>query len=601
MTPDAPVRNFKLPKFGEDGFTRWVLEGERGIREGEGERIRVEGMALRVYSGDERMAMEMELRSPEAVIETGESRAHSEAPIRIEGAHFEIAGEGWSWSGDSRAVEVRDAVEVSFTEPMGERFLRGAPGEEDGPQRTVIKSDRLKLRTTEEAYVFDFGGSVRAVSAGLRVTGGALTVRADAPKGEAFAPEGMGRGDLRAVRRIEAREDVVIRRAGWTVRSAEALFRPREREAEFSGTPEIEGDGVFLSGRQVESAEGRVRVTGGGDAGRAQMIVSRAGGLGLYGGDKLTTETILLADTIEMRTGETENRFDFDGSVEVMSGPLRLVADRMDVVSAASGTGKPSSDTANAEGGPSVGAVRRLTAEGGVRIERGDQVARGERVVFTPGEQRAELTGEPILADGSVEVSGSAMRLAPGGAEVLSGEAGPVRVRLPQLPDLGYQIAEEGASATGEMRPTVVEADRLRMVEEPVQTVFRFIRDVTVRATNLEAECREMTVRARPAGGGTEAGRGGMAAGLAVSEILGEGDVRIRQSGREATADRTRIRPAEGTLVLEGNAVVEDARGTVRGHRMTLNRGQRKAKVEGGGPDGERARITLPEVSGDGF
>jgi len=36
----------------------------------------------------------------------------------------------------------------------------------------------------------------------------------------------------------------------------------------------------------------------------------------------------------------------------------------------------------------------------------------------------------------------------------------------------------------------------------------------------------------------------------------------------------------------------------VSGHRMTLLQGERRAIVEGGGPDGERARITLPAMPG---
>ena len=72
----------------------------------------------------------------------------------------------------------------------------------------------------------------------------------------------------------------------------------------------------------------------------------------------------------------------------------------------------------------------------------------------------------------------------------------------------------------------------------------------------------------------------------------------IKQTGRTATAQKAIIQPNEGQVVLEGEAVVEDERGRVSGHRMTLLQGQRRAIVEGGGPDGERARITLPAMPG---
>ena len=53
----------------------------------------------------------------------------------------------------------------------------------------------------------------------------------------------------------------------------------------------------------------------------------------------------------------------------------------------------------------------------------------------------------------------------------------------------------------------------------------------------------------------------------------------------------------ESKVVLEGSAVVQDADGRVAGHRITLLQGQRRAIVEGGGPAGARARITLPAIS----
>ncbi len=71
MTPSAPVQNFRLPRFGDNGYTQWVLQGGKGIYDS-AEQIRIEEMALRVYSGDERMALEMTMDSPEATLLTTE-------------------------------------------------------------------------------------------------------------------------------------------------------------------------------------------------------------------------------------------------------------------------------------------------------------------------------------------------------------------------------------------------------------------------------------------------------------------------------------------------------------------------------------------------
>jgi lipopolysaccharide export system protein LptA len=83
---------------------------------------------------------------------------------------------------------------------------------------------------------------------------------------------------------------------------------------------------------------------------------------------------------------------------------------------------------------------------------------------------------------------------------------------------------------------------------------------------------------------------------LQVEQIEAFDDVEIKQAGRVATGDKATILPVAGKVVLEGDAVVTDERGRVSGHRMTLLQGERRAIVEGGGPNGARAKVTLPEM-----
>ena len=96
MTPNAPVKNFRLPRFGANGFTDWVLQGARGLYDGE-EQVRVEGMSMRVYSGDQRMALELSMDSPWATLRLEENHAYSDDTIEIigtkgnNGRHEEIA------------------------------------------------------------------------------------------------------------------------------------------------------------------------------------------------------------------------------------------------------------------------------------------------------------------------------------------------------------------------------------------------------------------------------------------------------------------------------------------------------------------------------
>jgi len=602
MTPNAPIKDFRLPRFAENGFTQWVLQGASGIYDND-EQVRVEGMAMRVYSGDERMALELSMDSPEATLRLHENRGYSEAPIKIVGANFTISGIGWEWSGDTKEIVVKQNTVVKFTQGIAGAFLDPAAAD-SAAKETEIHSERLVLRTTEEEYYFEFTGNVRAVSDQMDLRSQQLIALADAPAGDqGKAVPQTAPSELDSIRQITARGEVVIVQDGKTVQADQAEFFPREQRAHLDGSASVATQGAYLSGETIRSQSGQIVIAGTEAAGRAQMILTETGGLGIQGASALTSETIVLADTITMREQATENNFLFNGSVEVMSGALQMRAARMVIATNKSETA-PAATEGAADSDLKVGEVKSIVADGGVRIEQGGQIATGEKVIFYPADERAVLTGDPRVTNAEAIVTGQIMELKPKLAIIRGEASAPVIVRLPELPDLGYagftptslNGAEPGSvNSPAGRQDTVVTSQLLRMIEEPNQTLFRFTGDVKVTATNLDATSERLDVIAVAPTNATTSSK----APLELERIEAHEQVVIQQTGRTATAKQAIISPKEGKVVLEGQAVVEDDRGRVSGHRMTLLQGQRRAIVEGGGPEGERARITLPAMPGN--
>ena len=121
MLPNAPIKNFRLPRFGENGYTQWMLQGGQGIYDSD-EQVRVKEMALRIYSGDDRMALELSMNSPKGTLRLQENRAYSEGSIEIVGANFKISGTGWEWSGETKEVVVKQDTVVKFTQGIAGAF-----------------------------------------------------------------------------------------------------------------------------------------------------------------------------------------------------------------------------------------------------------------------------------------------------------------------------------------------------------------------------------------------------------------------------------------------------------------------------------------------
>ena len=597
MTPIAPIKNFRLPRFGDNGYTQWMLQGEQGIFERD-EQVSVKEMAMRIYSGDERMALELSMDSPEGILSLQENRGNSESPITIVGANFKISGIGWEWSGDTKEIIVKQETAAEFTQGIAGAFISIGETKIDGDlSKTEIHSDQLVLRTTEEEYYFEFTGSVHAISDQMDLRSETLIALADVPEGREGGGAKLAPSELDSISQIIARYDVTIIQSGKTIKANEAEFFPREQLANLSGAVSVAMRGAYLSGETICSQSGEMEIAGTEAAGRAQMILTETGGLGIQGASALTSETIVLANTITMREQPTENHFLFEGSVEVMSGALQMQSARMTIIS--NKVDQPKTTEAE-DLDLQVGKVKNIVADGGVRIEQDGQVATGEQVTFYPADERAVLTGDPKVINRKAIVTGIIMELKPNLA-VISGEADdPVVVRLPEMPDLGYvaftptSTAAPMPAAQIEREATIVTSQLLRMIEEPKQTLFRFTEEVQVIATNLDTTCERLEViTVNQAGNAPD-----IKEDLELQRIEAYENVVIKQTGRTATAKKAIFMPKEGKVVLEGSAVVKGEQGRAAGHRMTLFQGQSRAIVEGGGPEGERARVTLPAMSG---
>lgn len=597
MTPIAPIKNFRLPRFGDNGYTQWMLQGEQGIFERD-EQVSVKQMAMRIYSGDERMALELSMDSPEGILSLQENRGNSESPITIVGANFKISGIGWEWSGDTKEIIVKQETVAKFTQGIAGAFISiGETEIDDDLSKTEIHSDQLVLRTTEEEYYFEFTGSVHAISDQMDLRSETLIALADVPEGRESGGAKLAPSELDSISQIIARDDVTIIQSDKTIMANEAEFFPREQLANLSGAASVTMKGAYISGETIRSQSGEMEIAGTEAAGRAQMILTETGGLGIQGVSALTSETIVLANTITMREQPTENHFLFEGSVEVMSGALQMQSARMNIIS--NKVDQPKTTEAE-DLDLKVGKVKNIVADGGVRIEQDGQVATGEQVTFHPADERAVLTGDPKVINRKAIVTGIIMELKPNLA-IISGEADdPVVVRLPEMPDLGYVAFTPTSNAAPmpaaqiEREATIVTSQLLRMIEEPKQTLFRFTEEVQVTATNLDTTCERLEV-------------------ITVNQVVTAPDIKedlelqrieayenvvIKQTGRTATAKKAIFMPKEGKVVLEGSAVVKGEQGRAAGHRMTLFQGQSRAIVEGGGPEGERARVTLPAMSG---
>ena len=608
IQPKAPIKNFRIPRFADNGYTQWVLRGERGLYR-DAQRVSVDGMELRIYSADERKLVELSMESALAEILIEENWAYSEAPIQITGGNFTLQGVGWNWQGDERSIEIQSQAEVVFAEGTGASLGPLTRINDQPLNTTTITSERLLLHVLDDGYLFEFTGDVSVLSREGSLRSHILTAVADLPEsGFSKMNKSLDTNSVESMRRIVATESVIICQEEREIRTDRMVSHPREDRAELIGLTEVSLPGALIAGGRIDTTPGQALIYGQESGSRAQMILLDTGGLGVGGNSQLSEKTIILADLITMVEETEAFRFIFEGRVEVLSGAIRQRSDKLTVYSRKTG------NEAGAEEIEQVGQVHRLLAEGNVEIERGGQVTKADKVLYRPRQETAELTGSPEFTDGESTLRGRRIDLAPGRVTVHGTETNPVVVHLPELADLAYSEPKgESKDMSGDVVADSAEEVESEELIEPEPTIVRsrkvviyhggdsqridFRDDVKVNGTNLQVCARKMEVYLDKA---DESMRNGGAFAGDVKRIIAREDVEIEQGARIATCDTAELLPNEGLVILTGEARVVDEEGTAEGHRILLNRSQRRARVEGRAGEGDgRARITLPDLKSE--
>lgn len=95
--PEAPIWQFRLPLFGQDGYKRWDLEGREGHFSGNEGRLEVKGMRLRVFTAGASQQLEATLESPQATLFPKSRKAEGSEYLFLTTPHYTVVGHGWRW------------------------------------------------------------------------------------------------------------------------------------------------------------------------------------------------------------------------------------------------------------------------------------------------------------------------------------------------------------------------------------------------------------------------------------------------------------------------------------------------------------------------
>ncbi|MBE2215265.1 MAG: hypothetical protein IAE82_15440, partial [Opitutaceae bacterium] len=132
IIPTAPIVDFRLPVFNEQGYRFWEVRGSEALFDPKEERAEIKSLRLTVYSGDDRGLVENVVESPFAVLERKTLTVSGPGLIRLigyeRGREFEVRGEDWTYQETpptatspekTKSVVIRKNVVVTFAQDIG--------------------------------------------------------------------------------------------------------------------------------------------------------------------------------------------------------------------------------------------------------------------------------------------------------------------------------------------------------------------------------------------------------------------------------------------------------------------------------------------------
>lgn len=110
---NAPILNFSLPSFNEQGFRTMLVRGREAIVTSKTE-ARLRDMTLTVFSGDAAARVETVFVSPAATVRLDERVVFGEESVRVVNDRFELLGTDWRYEHDAKRILIRAGARVVF-------------------------------------------------------------------------------------------------------------------------------------------------------------------------------------------------------------------------------------------------------------------------------------------------------------------------------------------------------------------------------------------------------------------------------------------------------------------------------------------------------
>ena len=557
------VNQFRYPKFSDNGFIEWVLEGHSGTYNQS--EISIENLKLRIYSGDQLARSLSNITGDNCIFDSDTQIAKSNDSILIKGSGFDLSGYEWTYDLSKEIIFLDADASVRFSQNIDSIFS----GVEQGGE-TTIKSDQMRLIIEPTHYLFTFEGNCTLSSdtttleselLELELLNNSNRINFSVPTGELSGMKSiLGEGDIR----FNSMEQ--------EVQSDKFIIQPQENKAIFSGDASIQYNQIVLKGDFIDLKQNEVEV------------FSLNNRLSSFSNAMLDDQTsdfdqssiLIQSKNISLLKQADTYKYYFDEDVFFISDLYKINAEWLYL---------------KAEEIPEIDSTEMFQnitvteAKENVVVEHEDYYMSGGDLKYLPLENHLELSNEVAYMSDFAKLKSDHLMIKDD-TLYASSDQGLIEVILPNTTDLNFELNEDLSSTEASERSdtTVYSNDlEINIYDERYDCMFRGA--VSLLKDDFSINSNALTMKWKPSPLDN-----GLNSEYVIDTMIADGSVTMEQINYFASANSVEILPEEKMFHLLGDAHFKDANGSIWGERIEFDRKLKQTKVIGS-ETGERARI----------
>ena len=565
------VNQFRYPKFSDNGFIEWVLEGKSGTYDQSN--ISIENLKLRIYSGDQSARSLSNITGENCIFDSDAQIAKSNDSILIKGSGFDLSGNQWAYDLSNEIISVNSDATVRFSQNIDSIF---SGVEQKG--ETTIKSDQMRLIIEPTRYLFTFEGNCTLSSDSITLNSELLELELlnNSNRINFTVPT----GELSGMKSIHGKGDVQFTGMEQLIQSEEFSIEPKENKAIFSGDALVQYNQIILKGDLIDLKQYEVEV------------LSLDNNLSSFSNSKLDDQVsnynqssiFIQSKNIALLKQADTYEYYFEKDVFFISELYKINAEWLYL---------KTEEILDINSEEMFQNITITEAKDNVIVKHADYQISGGNLKYLPIDNQLEINNEVAYMSDFAKLKSDHL-IIENNTLFAHSDHELIEVILPNTTDFNFEFNEDfDSSEESENSATVVYSNDLKINTYDTIHDCIFSGAVSLINGNFTLNSDQLTMKWEPMQTDTI-----NTAGYTIDKMIADGSVTMEQLNYFASANTVEILPDRKMFHLLGDAHFKDSNGSIWGEQIEFDRKLKQTKVTGS-QAGERARIQF-DIFGTG-